>query len=719
VNRALQALLALVILAACATVAMAQLVPPSPLVVVTDGNYPPYLFRGSDGELRGVVRDRWELWSKATGVPVKIEAMDWMLAQQSVLDGRADVIDTLSYTEARAQRYEFGSGGGPVEARIFFHRTVGGIHDVASLRGIAVGAKAGSACGEWLRGHGVQLLRIYTDSRALVKAAAAGDLRLFCMDAPTARYLLVETGVYEEFKESPPLYTTTLDWAVQEGRGSLRDFIQRGFARVPRSELEAVEARWLGNPVRFPIPNRYWMGAAMLVALALGGAVFLLVRGRRLHRRATHLSTVDAVTAMPNRAALHAHLAGFIAGAHDAEVVLVLACVERLKGVRDAYGSGLADRVLHEAGRRVRAEAGASYAAFVAEDAFAVILDSLPRSEDASGLARRLLATLQRPFEIDGQRVYCGASVGIAVHPRDAGNAGALLQNAGVALTHARQSRGDALRFFQPEMQAVAAGRLQLETELRGALEREEFALHYQPRYDASGTDLLGFEALLRWQHPQRGLLLPADFIKVLEDTGAIAAVGEWVFRQACLQVVRWESSGLQPLPVAVNISPSQFRNRGLDLTLARIIAEVGVNAGLIEIEITESSLMHDPEEAVRTLRHLKSYGLKLSLDDFGTGYSSLAYLRKFPLDALKIDRTFVRDATTNPDDSAITKAIIQLAHTLGLRVVAEGVELPEQRDLLRAWDCDEVQGYLFGKPMPAEKAAAMLLPALSSLRSA
>ena len=715
----LRLLLALVVLAAFATIARAQFVPPAPLVVVTDGNYPPYLFRGPEGELRGVVRDRWELWSKATGVGVKIEAMDWALAQQRVRERLADVIDTLSYTEARAQLYEFGSGGSPVEARIFFHRTVGGIHDISSLRGIAVGAKVGSACGDWLRSHGVQLLRTYTDSRALVDAAAGGDIRLFCMDSPTARYLLVESGQHEEFKESQPLYTTTLDWAVQEGRGSLRDFIQRGFARVPRAELEALEARWLGDPVRFPIPSRYWVGAAILVALALGAAVFLLVRNRRLHRRATHLTTIDGVTAMPNRAAMHAHLAGFISAAHDAQVVLVLACVERLTGVRDAYGARLGERILHEAGRRVSAEAGVSYAAFVGGDTFAVILGSLPRPADAGGLARRLLATLQQPFEIDGQRVYCGACVGIAAHPRDGGNAAALLQNAGIALTHARQSRGEHLRFFQPEMQAVAAGRLQLETELRGALDRGEFVLHYQPRFDASGTDLLGFEALLRWQHRQRGLLHPGDFIAVLEETGAINAVGEWVFRRACEQVVEWERSGLQPLPVAVNISASQFRHRGLDLALARIIAEVGVNAGLIEIEITESSLMHDPEEAVRTLRHLKGFGLKLSLDDFGTGYSSLAYLRKFPLDALKIDRTFVRDLTTNPDDSAITKAIIQLAHTLGLRVVAEGVELPEQRDLLRAWECDEVQGYLFGKPMSAEKAAAMLPPALASLRLA
>jgi EAL domain-containing protein (putative c-di-GMP-specific phosphodiesterase class I) len=263
-------------------------------------------------------------------------------------------------------------------------------------------------------------------------------------------------------------------------------------------------------------------------------------------------------------------------------------------------------------------------------------------------------------------------------------------------------------------MQAHAAGRLQLETALRGALERREFVLHYQPRFEAVSGELVGFEALLRWRHPERGLLAPGEFIGVLEETGGINAVGEWAFRAACEQVVRWERSGLQPVPVAVNLSASQFRHRGLDVAIARIIAETGVNAGLIELELTESSLMQDPEEAVRTLRHLESYGLKLSVDDFGTGYSSLAYLKRFPLDALKIDRAFVREATTSADDATITRAIIQLAHNLGLRVVAEGVETPEQRDLLRAFGCDEVQGFLFGRPVPAEDAAAMLPPALA-----
>ncbi|HEX5633044.1 MAG TPA: transporter substrate-binding domain-containing protein, partial [Gemmatimonadales bacterium] len=340
--------------------------------------YPPYLFRGPDGELRGVVRDKWELWSRTTGVPVTIEAMDWADAQHRVLEGDADVIETLSFTEARALQYEFGSGGASEEASIFFHRTLGGIHDVSSLRGLAVGMTSGSACGDWLRGHGVQLLRVYTDNQLLIAAAAAGEIRLFCMDTAVARYLLVEAGVHGDFKESPPLYSTTLDWAVRAGRGELRDFVQRGFARIPRPQMAAVEERWFGHPVGLPVHSRYWIATAAILALAIVAAVALLVRNRRLHRRATHLSTRDAVTGLPNRAELHARLTRAIAGAQVGRSVVLLICsVDRLKPVRDAYGPAFGDRILREAAARVTAEAGADFAAYVGDDEFAVLLDGL------------------------------------------------------------------------------------------------------------------------------------------------------------------------------------------------------------------------------------------------------------------------------------------------------------------------------------------------------
>jgi diguanylate cyclase (GGDEF)-like protein len=713
--------LLLLVLVAFAAATPAEPPMPAKLRVVSDGNYPPYLFRGADGELQGVLRDKWELWSRATGVPVALEGVEWSQAQRMVREGEADVIDALSYTEARAREFEFGTGRASVEARLFFHRTLGGIHDVSSLRGLAVGAKAGSACGEWLRGHGVQLLRTYSDSRVLVEAAGAGEIRLFCMDTPTARYLLTENGLHDTFNESPALYTTTFDWAVAQGRGEMREFVQRGFARVTRSDLDAIDVRWFGGPVRLQLGNRFVMAGVVAVFLAIAFSVVLLMRNRFLHRRASLLSTVDATTGLPNRAGVHDRLVEAIGEAANGlrPLALLLVVVERRRAARDVYGMGFGDRILQEAAARLVAEAAGDFVGFAGGEEFAVVLDGLRDPEDAAGIARRMIAALQRPYDLDGERVYCGASVGIAVHPRDGGNAGALLQNAGIALSHARQGKGDPLRFFLPAMQASATGRMQLETALRGALERGEFVLHYQPRFDSASRAVVGFEALLRWNHPERGMLLPGDFIAVLEETGAIGAVGEWVFRSACEQIKSWEAAGLQPLPVAVNLSASQFRDRTLDVSVARAIAETGVNAGLLELELTESSLMHDPEEAVRTLRHLVSYGLKLSVDDFGTGYSSLAYLKRFPLDALKIDRTFVRDACTSADDAAITKAIIQLAHNLGLRVVAEGVETPEQRDLLRSLDCDEVQGFLFGRPMPASQAAELLPPALASLRSA
>jgi len=719
-RRALCALL-LLALAAFALPAAPVFSPPATLRVVSDGNYPPYLFRDANGELRGVIRDKWDLWSRATGVAVVLRGVEWTAAQEQVRSGEADVIDALSFTEARAREFSFGSGRGQVEARLFFHNTLGGIHDVASLRGLAVGAKAGSACGEWLRGHGVQLLRTYSDSRVLVEAAASGEIRLFCMDTPTARYLLTAQGMHDQFSESPALYTTTFDWAVRAGQGELLDFVQRGFARVPRSEIETIEARWLGRPVGNPLADRLVRVGILAAIVVIAALVALLLRNLYLHRRARLLSTVDAVTSLPNRGAVHDHLARAIALAarHQRPLALLLVSVERHKAARDAYGQRFGDRILQEAAARLSREAAGAFAGFAGGEEFAIVLAGLERPEDALPVARLALAALQEPYDLDGARVYCGASAGIAVHPRDGGSAGDLLQNAGIALTHARQARGDGVQLFVPEMQANAAGRLQLETELRGALGRGEYVLYYQPRLESATGTVVGFEALLRWQHPERGLLLPAEFIGLLEETGDITAVGEWVFRHACEQLIEWERAGLQPLPIAVNLSARQFHDRGLDVAVKKAITETGVNAGLLELELTESSLMRDPEEAVRTLRHLESYGIKLSVDDFGTGYSSLAYLRRFPLDALKIDRSFVRDATTSPDDAAITKAIIQLAHTLGLRVVAEGVETPAQRDLLRSLDCDEVQGFLFGRPMPAEQAAALLPPGLSSLRRA
>src|SRR5688572_11329604 len=383
---ALRALL-LLALAALALPAPAEHRPPATLRVVSDGNYPPYLFRDADGELQGVIRDKWDLWSRTTGVPVELRGVEWTAAQEQVRSGEADVIDALSFTEARAREFSFGSGRGQVEARLFFHSTLGGIHDVASLRGIAVGAKAGSACGEWLRGHGVQLLRTYSDSRVLVEAAASGEIRLFCMDTPTARYLLTAQGIHDQFSESPALYTTTFDWAVRAGQADLHAFVQRGFARVARSDMEAIEARWLGHPVGNPLANRLVRVGIFAAIVVIAALLALLLRNLYLNRRARLLSTVDAV---------HDHLARAtaLAARHERPLALLLISVERHKAARDAYGQRFGDRILQEAAARLSKEAAGAFAGFAGGEEFAIVLTGMGRPEDAQAVARLALASL-------------------------------------------------------------------------------------------------------------------------------------------------------------------------------------------------------------------------------------------------------------------------------------------------------------------------------------
>jgi ABC-type amino acid transport substrate-binding protein len=244
-----------------ASLAPAQFLPPAKLIVVTDGNHPPYLFPGADGKPQGHVKDKWELWSRSTGVPVDLQGVEWSTAQAKVLDGEADVIDTFTFTETRARKYDFALAQRQIEARLFSHVSVGGVHDVRALRGIAVGAKAGSACAEWLRAHDVPWLRTYPDQRLTIEATVGGEVRLFCADAPVARHLLVEMGLADQFHESAPLYTASFDWAVRGGRGDLRDFVQSGFDRIPRAQMEAIDARWLGNPVRVPSRNQTFLVA--------------------------------------------------------------------------------------------------------------------------------------------------------------------------------------------------------------------------------------------------------------------------------------------------------------------------------------------------------------------------------------------------------------------------------------------------------------------------
>jgi len=301
------------------------------------------------------------------------------------------------------------------------------------------------------------------------------------------------------------------------------------------------------------------------------------------------------------------------------------------------------------------------------------------------------------------------ASIGVAVANRHGCTAEELMEDADMAMYRAKEMTRNAYCFFTAEMNQRSAAKLQLNTDLRRAIERREFVLHYQPKIDLADGRIDGVEALLRWNHPQRGMISPADFIPALEDSGLILPVGEWVLREACTQLRRWQLDSLEPVPVAVNLSAKQFHRRDMDAVVHRALSLAGVAAGLIELEVTESCLMTDPEEAVRLLASLRAAGLKISIDDFGTGYSSLSYLTRLPLNSLKIDRSFVQAASASSEAASIVRAIIDMAHNLHFTVIAEGVETGEQVAFLRRHGCDQGQGYYFDRPVPAAELARRL----------
>jgi len=434
---------------------------------------------------------------------------------------------------------------------------------------------------------------------------------------------------------------------------------------------------------------------------------------RDAQKRLTYLAQYDALTNLPNRRHLSVGLEQALlrAAAQGQRAAVMFIDLDRFKNVNDMLGHAVGDQLLVQAAKRLQACARAGdLVARLGGDEFALVLPSLDDGDAvAAGLAERIIHSLAQPFYLQGQQLFVSASVGIANYPEHGDDAETLLKSADTAMYGAKNDGRNTYQFFAPAMHENAAQRLQTETQLRLALERGEFLLHYQPKLNLAAGTVCGFEALLRWNHPQRGLVPPLEFVSILEDTGLILPVGEWVIGEVCRQLKAWEAAGRPLVPVAINLSARQLQQDDLAGAIERIVLQAGVAPTLLEFELTESMLMTNPEAAVEILSRIKALGMRLSVDDFGTGYSSLAYLKRFPLDALKIDRTFVRDLPHDSDDAAITKAVIRLAHSLSLKVVAEGVENIEQIRELEEYGCDEIQGYYLSRPVAPDAAIALL----------
>jgi diguanylate cyclase (GGDEF)-like protein/PAS domain S-box-containing protein len=447
-------------------------------------------------------------------------------------------------------------------------------------------------------------------------------------------------------------------------------------------------------------------------ALYYEGTVEDITERKRYQAELEFQATHDALTGLPNRGLLEDRLGQAIGYAHRGNALVAVAFIDldRFKVINDSLGHGSGDEVLMRVARRIRgALREIDTVARQGGDEFVVVLAEQPTVESVVAVIERIIDEVAQPVTIDARELYVTCSVGIALYPNDGGDVTTLLRNADAAMFSAKERGRNSFQFYAPNMNALALERLALEGSLRRATEREEFEVHYQPRVDIRSRKIVGMEALVRWRHAELGFVPPAKFIPVAEEANLINQIGEQVLRAACRQARYWVDLGFDALSVSVNLSARQFRQGSLVATIQSALAETGLEAERLELELTESTIMGHGAEFVAMLGELKALGVRVAIDDFGTGYSNLSYLSRFPIDALKIDRSFVSEVATDQQHALLAKAVISLGHSLRLKVVAEGVETAEQLDFLRHHGCDEVQGYFFSKPVPPEEFERML----------
>ena len=586
-------------------------------------------------------------------------------------------------------------------------------------------------------------------SAALLAAVLAGWIVVWMRTYDRAREIAQGmTRAYENtFRRTRALLDSLPDPAWLSDRQGLLIAVNDAYAALSGKSVDAI----LGQPVENGLPSTLGQALAALSAEALlqqcqqkrtgslhserdgqrhyeyiatpvfddrgviagvAGVARDITQLREDQQRIRHLAEHDLLTDLPNRVLLTEHMASALAETlgNQAELALMFLDLDHFKNINDTLGHDIGDQLLLQVAQRLSASLDErDTISRQGGDEFAILIRGHGAPARLATIAQRLINAISHPFVVAGHELRVGASIGICTYPHDGNDIGSLLKNADTAMYQAKAAGGNTYRFFTPEMNLRISERVTLENNLRRALYGDEIFVHYQPQTDVRNGRLIGFEALVRWQHPELGNIPPARFIPVAEESSLIYQVGERVLREACQQNRRWQDMGLPPVVVAVNLSAVQLRLPDLPQRVARILAETGLDARWLELEITESAFIHDTERIIDVLQQLRAIGIKLSVDDFGTGYSSLGYLKRLPFDRIKIDQSFVRDLPDGSDDVAIVRAIIAIAASLQKEVIAEGVEQEAQSEFLLQLGCELMQGYHFGKPASAASAEALL----------
>lgn len=706
----------------------------SRLRLAPDPNFPPIEFFDEDGVYRGLVADYYELIGDALGVNfLVVQASSWDEVLTMARNGDVDIVGGAQQTPEREEYLKFSQPIIDIPNVIITSGNLNGDITFDVLTGKRLAVTRSNALHEYVKRQfpGIELVPVEDDLAGL-REVSFGRVDATVVNLAIATWLIEKHGfanlrVAGDSGRSNALHIATRkDWPI------LNSILSKALASLPEAAREDIQRRWIhldGLP----------MSARMLVVMVTGatGVALLLfiilfinhslrrqvsartaalnqelLERKLVEERVHFLAYHDVLTHLPNRVLIQERFspAALLADSSGECIVLLYLDLDNFKTVNDSLGHAAGDSLLKEVALRLTdCVRDAGIISRQGGDEFLIMLTSLADNQNMIILLQKILQRLAEPVWVNDHEFVVTVSVGVAVYPSDGRDFVTLLKKADMALYRAKASGRNAYKIFDETMNTEAVEHLATRNGLRRALEQNELLLHYQPQVDLPTGHIIGAEALLRWQHPEQGLLPPARFIAIAEESHLIVPMGEWVIREACRQAVAWKSAGLPEFTVAVNLSAVQFHNGDLVECVTLALQETGHCAEFLELELTESILLHQVDAVLETVMQLKKIGVKLSIDDFGTGYSSLSYLKRFDIDKLKIDQSFIRDITTDPDDSAIVRAIIQMGQSLNLKIIAEGVETLGMLEHLCKLGCDEAQGYYFAKPMPADTLAKLL----------